>query len=137
MTYDSVDETYNVQKCTQLSDRVCDTVYDITVSQIFTKFQLNYLSICFWPKLNVVIGLLSVFVAGSESGFSRDPDPNPALLLVRICIRPLAWCGPDIYLLIKAMRACNAGIQTLDASRLSLHVSICEPLHSTAPDRIL
>jgi len=30
VTYDSVDETYNVQKCTQLSDRVCDTVYDIT-----------------------------------------------------------------------------------------------------------
>ena len=29
MTYDMVDETYNVQKCTQVSDRVCDTVYDL------------------------------------------------------------------------------------------------------------
>jgi hypothetical protein len=36
VTYDSVDETYNVQKCTQLSDRVCDTVYDITVSKALT-----------------------------------------------------------------------------------------------------
>ena len=32
MTYDMVDETYNVQKCTQVSDRVCDTVYDLAVS---------------------------------------------------------------------------------------------------------
>ena len=29
VTYDMVDETYNVQKCTQVSDRVCDTVYDL------------------------------------------------------------------------------------------------------------
>ena len=32
VTYDMVDETYNVQKCTQVSDRVCDTVYDLAVS---------------------------------------------------------------------------------------------------------
>ena len=30
--YEMVDETYTVQRCTQVSDRVCDTVYDLSVS---------------------------------------------------------------------------------------------------------
>ena len=30
--YEIVDETYSVQRCTMVSDRVCDTVYDLAVS---------------------------------------------------------------------------------------------------------
>ena len=30
--YEMVDETYTVQRCTKVSDRVCDTVYDLSVS---------------------------------------------------------------------------------------------------------
>lgn len=30
--YEIVDESYSVQRCTTVSDRVCDTVYDLAVS---------------------------------------------------------------------------------------------------------
>merc|ERR1712137_1287679 len=30
--YEMVDETYTVQRCTKVSDRICDTVYDLSIT---------------------------------------------------------------------------------------------------------
>jgi hypothetical protein len=53
MTYDTVDETYNVQKCTQLSNIVCDTVYDLSVLFFFQNLALAplscYFSVAWFP----------------------------------------------------------------------------------------
>ena len=37
-----VEETYTVQRCTRVTDRVCDTVYDLAVSSFFiAQFYIN------------------------------------------------------------------------------------------------
>merc|ERR1739849_19990 len=77
--YEMVDETYTVQRCTRVTDRVCDTVYDLDVTSKddFQCIDLEH-QYC-WDEEKIVKDRTCVFGIDFECGKHKDKDGKGAV----------------------------------------------------------
>merc|ERR1712112_146568 len=77
--YEMVDETYTVQRCTRVTDRVCDTVYDldVTTKDDFQCIDLEH-QYC-WDEEKIVKDRTCVFGIDFECGKHKDKDGKGAV----------------------------------------------------------
>jgi len=77
--YEMVDETYTVQRCTRVTDRICDTVYDLAVTtrDDFQCIDLEH-QYC-WDEEKIVKDRTCVFGIDFECGKHKDKDGKGAV----------------------------------------------------------
>merc|ERR1712183_186644 len=77
--YEMVDETYTVQRCTRVTDRVCDTVYDldVTTKDDFQCIDLEH-QYC-WDEEKIVKDRTCVYGIDFECGKHKDKDGKGAV----------------------------------------------------------
>merc|ERR1712071_8389 len=77
--YEMVDETYTVQRCTKVSDRICDTVYDlsITTKDDFQCVDIDY-QYC-WDEEKIVKDRTCIFSVDFDCGKYKPKDGKGAV----------------------------------------------------------
>merc|ERR1712063_223406 len=74
-----VDETYTVQRCTKVSDRICDTVYDLSIT---TKDDLQCVDIDYqycWDEEKIVKDRTCIFSVDFDCGKYKPKDGKGAV----------------------------------------------------------
>merc|ERR1712071_514547 len=77
--YEMVDETHTVQRCTKVSDRICDTVYDlsITTKDDFQCVDIDY-QYC-WDEEKIVKDRTCIFSVDFDCGKYKPKDGKGAV----------------------------------------------------------
>merc|ERR1711911_78454 len=77
--YEMVDETYTVHRCTKVSDRICDTVYDlsITTKDDFQCVDIDY-QYC-WDEEKIVKDRTCIFSVDFDCGKYKPKDGKGAV----------------------------------------------------------